>query len=225
MHGLSGFKEQRTIRTLAEAFLAKGLTVVTFDVANTIGESEGRMEDATLTSYYEDLQDIIHWSSTQLWFQKPFVLCGHSFGGYCVTKYTEEYPEMVRGLVPVSPVVSGALSKETLTQEEIDRWQTTGWKEKVSQSKPGVIVRTPWTELENRLGHDLLPAVAQITMPTLVIVGENDTSTPPKHVQQLFDALSCRKEMRIIRDAPHTFREETHLKEIQQLIVGWVDAL
>ena len=41
MHGLGGFKEQPHIRAFAEAFTVKNFTVVTFDAANTFGESEG----------------------------------------------------------------------------------------------------------------------------------------------------------------------------------------
>src|SRR4030043_238729 len=55
-HGLGGFKEQRHKQIFPEAFREKGFTVVRWDAANTIGESGGKMEDATVTSYYEDLE-------------------------------------------------------------------------------------------------------------------------------------------------------------------------
>ena len=56
MHGLGGFKEQPHVETLAAAFKEKGYTVVRFDTTNTLGESEGKYEDATVTNYYEDLE-------------------------------------------------------------------------------------------------------------------------------------------------------------------------
>lgn len=59
MHGLSGFKEQTHIETIANAFKEKGFTTVRFDTTNTFGESDGRYEDATTTNYYEDLEDVI----------------------------------------------------------------------------------------------------------------------------------------------------------------------
>jgi len=65
VHGLGGFKEQVHIRTMAEAFLESGYAVVTFDAANSIGESGGMMEDATLTNYFEDLEDVVSWAAKQ----------------------------------------------------------------------------------------------------------------------------------------------------------------
>jgi len=49
-HGLGGFKEQAHIRTMAQAFLDNKYTVVTFDAADTFGESEGNYDDATITN-------------------------------------------------------------------------------------------------------------------------------------------------------------------------------
>ncbi len=59
-------------------------------------------------------------------------------------------------------------------------------------------------------------------MPVLLIVGEYDESTPPEHQKILFDALLGPKEMHIIKDAPHTFREPKHLEEIRQLFDKWI---
>lgn len=112
MHGLGGFKEQPHIRVMAEAFKQKGLTVVTFDTTNSIGESDGKYEDATTTNYYEDLEDVIVWASRQPWYKKPFYLAGHSLGGICTALFSEKYPDKVKALAPISTVVSGKLSTQ-----------------------------------------------------------------------------------------------------------------
>src|SRR3972149_12202676 len=65
MHGLGGFKEQPHIPTFAEVFLENNYTVVRFDTTNSIGESEGKMEDVTITSFSEDLEDVISWAKSQ----------------------------------------------------------------------------------------------------------------------------------------------------------------
>ncbi len=64
-HGLSGFKEQPHVAIYAEAFKDKGFTVVRFDTTNTLGESDGDYADATVTNYYEDLEDVIEWAKSQ----------------------------------------------------------------------------------------------------------------------------------------------------------------
>jgi alpha/beta superfamily hydrolase len=62
MHGLGGFKEQPHIETFARVFRDNDYTVVRFDTTNTFGESEGNYENATVTNYYEDLEDVINWA-------------------------------------------------------------------------------------------------------------------------------------------------------------------
>jgi|SRR3989344_5278651 len=228
MHGLGGFKEQNHIKIIADAFKEKGYTVVRFDTTNTLGESDGEYEKATVTNYYEDLEDIISWAKTQEWYQVPFCLAGHSIGGLCTALYAERYPEQVLALAPISPVVSGKLSMKAhklYEPEELEMWKTTGWFITKSASKPNVTKKLEWSHMEDRLKYDLLPDVSRLTMPVLLIVGENDKSTPPDQVQILFDALSGPKELHVIKDAPHTFRDTQHLDEIKRLLLNWIDKL
>ena len=70
MHGLSGNKEQPHIQVIAKSFAGNGYTVVRFDTTNTFGESDGNYEDATITNYYEDLEDVISWASKQKWYKE-----------------------------------------------------------------------------------------------------------------------------------------------------------
>ncbi|OIN94535.1 hypothetical protein COS81_02505 [candidate division WWE3 bacterium CG06_land_8_20_14_3_00_42_16] len=269
MHGLGGFKEQPHIQTLAGAFEEKGYTTVLFDTTNTLGESDGNYEHATITNYYEDLEDVIKWARTQAWYQelfilraqysdrkigdimkllesnlKPkslaarakedlmsvssgrFILCGHSLGGFCVAFYAENHPQEVLAVAPISAVVSGKLMVEAYKRyepENFRQWEKTGWLIEESVSKPGVAKRLSSSFVKDSLRYDLLPKVQNLTMPVLLIVGENDTSTPPDHVKILFEALPGPKELALIKDAPHTFRNRKHLKEIKNLFLAWLD--
>ncbi len=225
MHGQSGFKEQPHVRTFIEAFLEKGYTVISFDVANTIGESEGNAEDASVTSYYADLEDIISWALTQEWYQEPFVLAGHSLGGICTALFAENFPSKVKALAPISTVVSGKLSQESDSKEELDEWRKTGWKTKQSRSKPGITVRIKWASFEDRMKYDLLKKVDQLVMPVLLIVGEKDDSTPPRHQKILFDKLPGRKELHIIKGAPHSFRDQEHLAKVKDFFLQWISKI
>lgn len=228
MHGLSGFKEQEHLVANAEAFEQKGFTVVRFDTTNTFGESDGSFEKATVTNYYEDLEDVIAWSKKQTWFQEPFVLTGHSLGGMCVALYSEAHPQEILALAPISPVISGQLSMAThkkFKPVELANWEKTGWKESPMTSKPGILKRLPWSHMTDRLKYDLLSKAEQLTMPVLLITGENDTSTPPSDVQMLYEALPGPKEFHIIKNGPHTFRDPSHLQEIKSLLLHWIDTL
>lgn len=226
MHGLGGFKEQPHIQTYAEAFLDNRYTVVRFDTTNTFGESEGDYQDATTTNYYEDLEDVIEWTKQQGWYQELFCLAGHSLGSMCVALYAENHPEKVKALAPTSTVVSGKLSAETKKYRDIlEEWKRTGWCVEPSESKPGLIKRLKWAEMEDRLRYDLLPNVHRLTMPVLLLVGEQDDSTPPEHQQLLYEKLPGRKELHIIKGAKHTFRNPEHLAGIKQIFNQWIKNL
>ncbi len=223
MHGLGGFKEQKHLQAIADAFLENNYMVVRFDTTNTLGESDGDYADATVTNYYADLEDVIEWAKQQTWYQEPFVLVGHSLGAMSVALYAENYPEKVKALAPISAVVSGALSMQTKKDSgELDEWQKSGWRISKSESKPGAIKRLKWSHMEDRLKYDLLPKADKLTMPTLLIVGDLDDSTLPEQQQTLFAHLPGKKEIHIIEGAPHTFKEVQHIEEIKSIFKDWV---
>ncbi|MDO8574309.1 MAG: alpha/beta hydrolase [bacterium] len=231
MHGLGGFKEQPHIKTFAEAFLENNYTVVRFDTTNTFGESEGNYEDATTTNYYEDLEGLIEWAKSQNWYREPFCLAGHSLGGICTALYAEKYSEKVKGVAPISTVVSGQLTTETPKHHRVaEEWERTGWREEISESIPGLVKRLKWSHMEDRLKYDLLPEVRKLTMPILLIVGEKDDGTPPEHQQILYEKLPGRKEIHIIKNADHNFRNngelnESALKEVKDIFDKWIKSL
>lgn len=222
MHGLSGFKEQPHIQGMAEAFLENDYVVVRFDTTNTFGESDGKYEDATITNYYEDLEDVIKWASGQNWYQEPFCLTGHSLGGICTALYAENYPEKVKGLAPISSVISGKLSQEsTLRKESLEQWKKTGWREEMSFDGKR-LKRLPWSHMEDRLKYDLLPEAGKLTMPVLIIVGEKDEGTPPEQQKLLFDKLPGDKELRVVQGSSHTFRSKEEITEVKNTLKNWI---
>ena len=228
MHGLGGYKEQPHLETITESFKENKYTVVRFDTTNTIGESDGDFEDATITNYYEDLEDVIQWSGKQKWYVEPFVLVGHSLGGISTALFAENYPAKVKALAPISTVVSGALSAEAhkrFSPEEFKIWEETGWLEAKSQSKPGVVKRLKWSHIADRLKYDLLPQANKLTMPVLLIVGENDTRTPLDHQKILYNVLPGQKELHIIKGSPHTFRDPAHLQELKNILSQWIEKI
>ena len=225
MHGLGGFKEQAHIETMAQSFKDVSCTIVRFDTTNTLGESDGDYADATVTNYYQDLEDVIVWAKQQDWYSESFYLTGHSLGAGCVASYAENYPSEVKALALISSVVSGVLSLEVHPKEQLDEWKNTGWYTSMSHSKPGVEKNLKWSHMEDRLQYDLLEKINQLTMPVLLAVGENDTSTPLKHQQILLEALPGQKELQIIKNAPHTFREPGHIAELKNNLDNWLKKL
>ena len=220
MHGLSGHKDQDHIKLFADTFKENNFTIIRFDTTNTFGESDGNYEDATLTNYYEDLEDVINWTKNQELYQEPFVLCGHSLGGICIGLFAEKYPQKVKALVLVSTVVSGKLNVGRYTKEYLDEWQKTGFKETLGYF--GNLKRLKFGFIEDGIKYDLIKDVDKLRMPVLLIVGDQDFSTPVEHHELLFEKLHGKKEIHIIKDAPHTFRDKDHLDQIKIILNNWI---
>ena len=226
MHGLGGFKEQAHIKTISEAFKERGYTVVRFDTTNAVGESDGKLEFATVTNYYKDLEDVIEWTKKQKWYQEPFCLAGHSLGGFCVFWYTINHPGKVKAIAPISAFISGKIFIETLkAKESIEEWEKRGYREWESSSKPGLIKRLNWSFALDSLKYDLIVGAEEIKVPVLIIVGDQDTDTRLEHLKILYEKLSTKKEFHIIKGGPHTFKEKNHLQEIRQLFDNWIKKL
>ena len=79
--------------------------------------------------------------------------------------------------------------------------------------------------MEDRLKYDLLKAVNKLIMPVLLIVGNNDDSCPPEQQKILYDVLPGPKELHIIENAPHTFRNVEHVSEIKRIFNQWLAKL
>ncbi len=227
LHGLGGFRQGNGIELLAKTLFENNYIVVNFDATNSKGESGGEYENATWSRHYEDLVDVISWAKEQNWFIPHIVLTGHSMGAYAILRYGEDYPKSIEGIFAYAPVISGELSFEAnqrFEPEKFKSWKETGWFTRISISRPGIPLTLPWSHMEERLNHNLLNDVGNITFPILVVAGENDWSCPPEHQQIFIDALpeNTDKELHIVKNAPHTFRTQEHLDQLKTIFDTWL---
>lgn len=224
VHGLSSYKDEVYIEMFAHTFVEAGFSVVRYDATNSIGDSEGDTINATLTSYFEDLEDIVSWAKGKDWYKETFILLGHSMGGACSLLYTLKYPEKVRAVAPISTVISGEffMSSEFIPEKHLDNWKKQGFMEGENKSKPGLIYKIGWGLLEDIKKYNLLEKVDKINVPVLMMVGELDRGTPVDHQRALFDRLKTRKEFHIIKGAYHNFRHKEHLEEMKGILREWI---
>src|SRR3989344_6777898 len=73
MHGLGGFKEQPYIEAMAKVYSDNGFNTLRFDPTHTIGESEGSLEDANITNYSKDLEEVLPWLRRKLGMSNPWL--------------------------------------------------------------------------------------------------------------------------------------------------------
>ena len=78
--------------------------------------------------------------------------------------------------------------------------------------------------MEDRMKYDNLIDAGKIKVPVLMVVGENDASTPPKHQQLLFDAIGTvieNKELHIIAGADHEMNTENAEFQLVSFFEDW----
>lgn len=224
MHGLGGFRKQPHIRVLVDALKKKGYTVISFDTTNTFGESEGDYSDATVTNYYEDLEDVIHWAKCNFRYKDQFVLVGHSVGGLSIVLFAEKNPGEVKALALLSAVVSGKLWRQAQNSDMLRAWKRDGvWvREATAFSKKKVL---KWAFAEDIMKYNLLDNINTLSMPILLIVGDQDATTPIDQQKIFFAQLPGKKEIHVLKGAGHVFRDEVHLDEVNGIVSRWIESI
>lgn len=81
-HGYGSTKESVSINAIQESLLRHGFQVVNFDTTNSVGESDGRYEDARISLHAEDFEDVVRWAQDQDWYVDNLLVGGGSMGGH-----------------------------------------------------------------------------------------------------------------------------------------------
>ncbi len=222
MHGLGDSKDSKHIQIIAKSFSDNNYNVVRFDARNTFGESEGNFDEANISNYYEDLEDVVEWAKKQNFYQEPFILSGHSLGAICSAFYAEKNPQKVLALSIFSSPINAELSKKNYTKEELENWEKDGF---IIEDWGDIKVKIKWSYMQEKEKFNLLSEVENLKMPVLLTVGELDDDTLVENHQILFDKLPGKKEFHVIKNAPHTFRKEEHLGEIYSILNNWIKSI
>ncbi len=225
VHGLGGSKDQKHIQTISKAFVEAGFKAVAVDTTTGFGDSEGDTINVSATSYLQDLEDVVSFARTQDWFREPFVVAGHSLGGIATLLYANNHPEQVKGIFPMSTVVSGKLWRSGKSEAKFDEWEAQGYFLKVSKSMPGRSGKIGYGLARDLDKIDSLEFAPDIKCPALLIVGSEDPGTTPAMHEMLFAKLGGPKELHLIDKMGHDPTLQTELDELTQLIVSWAKKL
>lgn len=172
LHGRNGGAQQPHIAAVTQACLAAGLSAVVPDLPCSAGnESGGEAADFTMSGHVADCRAVVSWTLEASF--GPVVLAGHSMGAYAAGRIAATPGERrIVGLLALSPVVSGL---------GLIRARTDAGRAALDREVPGALREWPT--------HDLTPDIPRITIPAAVIVGADDTLTPPATARALADAL------------------------------------
>ena len=186
LHGLSSLR----VGTKSDALLRRaqrlGLGYARFDFRGH-GESAGDIGELTMTELVEDGLCVLREMG-------PAILVGSSLGGLVAAWVTARCPELVRGLVLLSPAlgflafIAGHAGRDELPL-------TTSDGSELVISRRAIEDAARWNEAE---------LAAQISVPTLVVHGKLDDTVPYQLSQQLHDRIPHDdKSLWLIEDGDH----------------------
>ena len=169
---------------------------------------------------------------------KNMVICGHSMGGAISMLYALRYPEEVKGLILLGTGARLRVHPDFMQLGRDSADDHSAWLENQMAYYPGVaqdMVQSlrrrskeigPSVELNDLMAcdkFDVMDEIQNINLPTLVICGEQDTMTPVKYADYLFENIPGAKKV-IVPGASH-FVQLQKYKQVNASIEEFVASL
>ena len=197
-HGLLSSKESEKYIALGERLSEEGMAMLRFDCRGC-GESEGRIEDDTVSRRISDLGSAIEFVRFHPSLGDRMGLIGSSLGGY-VSLIRASMEKGIKAIVIWSTPfhLDGLRSK----------------KQEKDYSLPGEAF------FKDLPKHRLGPLLDQISH-CLVIHGDEDELVPIDQAWEIFQGLNGLKEIHVIEGADHVLTKPAHRRRAIDLSVEW----
>jgi pimeloyl-ACP methyl ester carboxylesterase len=201
---LHGFSEDNTIWQHQEAALRTQYRLIIPDLPGS-GRS-AISQDMTMEGLAASVKEIIE---DELPDKEPFVLIGHSMGGYITLAFAEKYPEMLKGIgLFHSTAYADNEEKKVIRQKGIEFMLQHGAALFTQQTTPNMFAAAFRAEHPAVVGEiierysnfstdslvqyyksmmtrpDRTHVLEKSTCPVLFIAGEYDTAIPKEHMMQ-----------------------------------------
>lgn len=164
---------------LASRLAGAGIPSLRFDFRGH-GESEGRQEDLTISGITNDIRSAVEYVSAEIGTRRANVI-GASFGGGISAFYASRYPDQVERLVLFNPLLN--YKRRFIDDKPYWHDDHIGSDAGGELAAKGFIAHSPTFKLGRALLNevfyiqpDLL--LGQVTVPTLIVHGTQDTFVP-----------------------------------------------
>jgi len=197
-HGLLSSKNSEKYIALGERLSREGFAMLRFDFRG-ISESEGRIEDDTVSRRIVDLGSAIDFVKSHPGLGNRIGLVGSSLGGYI-------------------SLIKASMDKEI---RAIVIWATPFHMDDLGTKKQEEEHPLPGEAFFNDLPkHRLLPLLPKVSN-CMVIHGEKDELVPVDQAWEIFYSLGGPKEIHIIEGADHRLTDPKHRERAMELTVEW----
>lgn len=207
LHALTGKKENSTISFIAKSLPSQGYNTLQFDFSGH-GESQGKLEDATVTKQLEDISAVLQ-QIKQANISK-LILIGNSFSVITALAFAKNNKN-VAGLILISGRAHYLKYIETL-EKVGDKYRLFG--EALADK----------SFVEDYKQYDPLANIKSATCPVLVIHGEKDDVIPKEDAELLYKSSPSSKGLFIVPGAGHRFMEIEQKQKALDRIIQFLNA-
>lgn len=197
-HGLLASKDSEKYIALGQRLSREGIALLRFDFRGC-GESEGRIENNTVTGRIADLDQAIEFTRSHPGLGNRIGLLGSSLGGYI---------SLIRASMDkeIKPVVIWS------TPFHLD-----GLELKKDMEGMPFLGDAFFKDLPQ---HRLLPLLPKVEY-CLVVHGEKDELVPVDQAWEIFHTLGSPKEIHVIEGADHRLTDPKHRQRAMDLSTEW----
>lgn len=206
-HGVTGNKDRPLMVGVANELARRGLSCVRLSFAGN-GDSDGRFEDATITSEAEDLVDALD----ALGQGQKIIYIGHSMGAAVGALVAAREPQRIHTLVSLA----GMVHTEAFFQREFGA--LTPGKDCMWDEPGCPLSQAAWDDAQ-ALGSTL-GAAAQVSQPWLLLHGTDDDLVPISDSRDALKVAPGKAKLVELPGEGHLF-SETAYPLIAQAIDDW----
>ncbi len=204
LHAYTGKKENRTIHFLAKNLPKHKFNTIQFDFSGH-GESEGKMQEATISKQLEDISSVLaQINEVPL---NNLILVGNSFSVITALAFAKE--DAIKGLI----LISGRANY----LKYIDTLEKIGDRYKLFE---GIFIRESF--IEDYKKYDPIKNIKELNKPILIIHGERDNIIPVTDAKILLKNSKIGK-LKIIKNADHRYLNPIFKEEVLKECVKFLD--
>jgi len=195
-HGLLSSKDSEKYVELGSWLSREGLAMIRFDFL-VCGQSEGRLEDSTVTGRLEELRAVMDFVRSNGAVGDRFGLMGSSLGGYLSLLKTAQEKDV----------------------KAIVTWATPYRLSRPAPNAEGVppVGEEFYDDLKN---HDLISILHKVRH-CLVIHGDMDELVPLTHASLIYENVGEPKRLEVIPGADHRLTNPDHRERAYRLTAAW----
>lgn len=198
-HGLFSDKESAKYIRLAEEIAKEGMAAIRFDYRG-LGESEGLIEDTTISGRLKDLQEVVRFVIGRTDSKGRIGLMGSSLGGYLSLLQAPREPFSMATVVWATPSHLNDLENE---------------------KAQGDLSRLGDEFYQDLKRYDLLKELCKVKN-VLIIHGDQDEMVPVDHAFKIHEHLQSPKEIHIFPDGDHRLTNPEDRKKATEMTVSWL---